>query len=142
MPMAVDDERDRLPARRSEVEQGLGVRRVAPGVDDDQAAPAGEDDAVAVGLARRIEVAAQQVDAVGDALGSGSAGGAAPGGGGGMLRPTKTNMRPVKCSGGQVANAIRPPGLSTRRISAMATSGRGANMWPNWLSTTSNDASG
>ena len=35
-------------------------------------------------------------------------------------------------------NAMRPSGFKTRIISATAISGRGANMWPNWLSTTSN----
>ena len=40
-----------------------------------------------------------------------------------------------------VATPITPPGLSTRNISASATSGRGANMCPNWLRTTSNEAS-
>ncbi len=69
-------------------------------------------------------------------------GGAAPGGGGGEFLPTKANRRPTKCSGGQVANAMRPPGFSTRRICATVTSGRGANMWPNWLTTTSNWPSG
>jgi hypothetical protein len=64
-------------------------------------------------------------------------GGAAPGGSGGPLRPTNANIRPMKCSGGRVANATRPPGLGTRRISATTTSGRGANMCPNWLTTTS-----
>ncbi len=59
-----------------------------------------------------------------------------------MWRATKANMRPVKCSGGQVENAIRPPRLSTRSISLVTTAGRGANMCPNWLSTTSNEASG
>src|SRR5258708_6322752 len=67
---------------------------------------------------------------------------AAPAGGGGELRPTKANSRPTKCSGGHVANAIRPPALSTRRISVTAIPGRGANIWPNWLTTRSNDASG
>lgn len=43
--------------------------------------------------------------------------------------------------GGHVANAIVPPGLSTRSISPVATSARGANMCPNWLSTTSNATS-
>jgi hypothetical protein len=60
-----------------------------------------------------------------------SGGGATPGGGGDELRPIKANIRPTKCSGGQVANATLPVGYSTRRISATATSGRGANMWPN-----------
>ena len=69
-------------------------------------------------------------------------GGMAPGGGAGEWRAMKANNRPTKCSGGQVASTTRPPGLSTRRISAMATSGRGANMWPNSLVTTSNEASG
>src|SRR5882724_2209607 len=45
-------------------------------------------------------------------------------------------------SGGQVENAIVPPDLSTRSISRIATSGRGANMCPNWLRTTSNAPSG
>jgi hypothetical protein len=62
------------------------------------------------------------------------------GGGGGECRLTKPNLRPTKCSGGQVAKAIRPC-FSTRRIAAIAISGRGANICPNWLSTTSNEAS-
>ncbi len=41
-----------------------------------------------------------------------------------------------------MANAIRPFGASTLRISAMTTSGRGAKICPNWLSTTSKDPSG
>jgi hypothetical protein len=57
-----------------------------------------------------------------------SVGEAAPGGGGGELRPIKANIRPTRCSGGQVANATLPLGFSTRRISATVTSGRGANM--------------
>ena len=41
-----------------------------------------------------------------------------------------------------VANAIWPPGLRTRNSSWVATSGRGAKMWPNWLRTTSKLRSG
>ena len=55
-------------------------------------------------------------------------GGAMPGGGGGMYLPTVANTRPTNNSGGQVENAIVPPGFSTRSISRTATSGRGANM--------------
>src|SRR6266571_4299006 len=66
-----------------------------------------------------------------------SGGGATPGGGGGAYRPTRATVRPINNSGGQVANAIVSPAFSTRSISPIATSGRGANMWPNWLTTTS-----
>ena len=55
-------------------------------------------------------------------------GGDTPGGGGGMYLPTSAKVEPIKSSGGHVANAIVPPGFSTRSISARATSGRGANM--------------
>ncbi|MGX1211501.1 hypothetical protein AB7M42_001766 [Bradyrhizobium diazoefficiens] len=61
--------------------------------------------------------------------------------GGGRWRPIIANIRPTYRCGGQVENAMVPPGFSTRSISPMATSGRGANMWPNWLSTTSNSLS-
>src|SRR6266568_1616477 len=40
-----------------------------------------------------------------------------------------------------VRNAIVPPRFSTRSISLIAISGRGANMCANWLSTTSNSPS-
>src|SRR2546422_10373117 len=50
-------------------------------------------------------------------------------------------MRPMNNSGGHVWNAMRPPDFRTRSISWMATSGRGAKMWANWLSTTSNSPS-
>src|SRR5262245_37605743 len=65
-------------------------------------------------------------------------GGETPGGGGGIYLDTNVDKLPMNSSGGQVENAIVPPGFSTRSISPMATSGRGANMWPNWLTTTSN----
>src|SRR5439155_15392022 len=44
-------------------------------------------------------------------------------------------------SGGHVLKAMRPPDFRTRSISSMATSGRGAKMCANWLSTTSNSPS-
>ena len=50
-------------------------------------------------------------------------------------------MRPIINSGGHVLNAIRPPGFKTRSIWPIATSGRGAKMWANWLRTTSNSPS-
>ena len=40
-------------------------------------------------------------------------------------------------SGGHVENASVPPFLRTRSISRATTVGRGANMCPNWLRTTS-----
>src|SRR5438132_10446353 len=47
----------------------------------------------------------------------------------------------MNSSGGHVLKAMRPPDFRTRNISLMATSGRGAKMWANWLSTTSNSPS-
>ena len=41
---------------------------------------------------------------------------------------TKRKLLPINSSGGHVANAIVPPGFSTRSISAIATLGRGANI--------------
>ena len=64
-------------------------------------------------------------------------GGATPGGGEGIYLLTTAKLRPMSNSGGQVANASVPPGFSTRSISPTATSGRGAKMCPNWLTTTS-----
>ena len=54
--------------------------------------------------------------------------GETPGGGGGAYFAASANMRPTIISGGHVENAIVPPGRNTRSISAIATSGRGANM--------------
>jgi hypothetical protein len=54
-----------------------------------------------------------------------------------MYLDTSANVLPMNSSGGQVENAIVPAGFNTRSISPIATSGRGANMWPNWLTTTS-----
>lgn len=51
-------------------------------------------------------------------------GGAAPVGGGKCL-PTSATICPTMGSGGQVENAMVPPRLSTRSISAIARSGRG-----------------
>src|SRR5437867_7785703 len=64
-------------------------------------------------------------------------GGDTKAGGGGKYCPTNVKMRPMHSSGGHVEKAMRPPGLRTRSISRVAISGRGANMWANWLSTTS-----
>src|SRR5689334_4978654 len=66
-----------------------------------------------------------------------SGGGETPSGGGRYLE-TNENISPVKSSGGHVENAIVPPGFNTLSISEIATSGRGANMCPNWLRTKSN----
>src|SRR6266704_4987185 len=62
-------------------------------------------------------------------------------GGGGLYCATRANIRPNISSGGHVWNAIVPPRFSTRSISLIAISGRGANMCANWLSTTSNSPS-
>jgi hypothetical protein len=48
------------------------------------------------------------------------------------------NIFPMKPSGVQLAKATRPPGFVTRTNSAATTSGRGANMTPNMLTTRSN----
>ncbi len=66
-----------------------------------------------------------------------STGGDTPDGGGGTYDATSENIRPMNISAGQVEKAIVPPGASTRSISPIATAGRGANMWPYWLTTTS-----
>ena len=68
-------------------------------------------------------------------------GGAGFGSAGGRYLPPSANNLPTKSSGGHVLNAMRPPGLRTRSISRIATSGRGAKMCANWLSTTSNSLS-
>ena len=47
---------------------------------------------------------------------------------GALYFETMVKRLPANSSRGQVANAIRPPGRSTRSISRVATSGRGANM--------------
>jgi hypothetical protein len=72
-------------------------------------------------------------------------GGAAPGGGGGELRPTNANIRPMKCSGGQsrerdaATRLQHAPHLGHYDIGAWREH---VAQWPNWLTTTSNDASG
>ena|ERR1051326_3511456 len=48
-------------------------------------------------------------------------GGETPGGGGGMYFATRLKLPPMSNSGGQVENAIVPPGFRTRSISAIAT---------------------
>src|SRR5579864_8847506 len=66
-----------------------------------------------------------------------SAGEATPGGAGKYLA-IRAEERPTCPSGGQLENPMVPPGFNTRNISATATSGRGAKIWPNWLTTMSN----
>lgn len=52
-----------------------------------------------------------------------------------------SNILPLASSGGQVANAIRPPGFVTRSISFIATSGLGAKICPKLDITISNELS-
>src|SRR6516225_728438 len=58
-------------------------------------------------------------------------------GGKGKRLPIHVKRRPTHSSGGHVEKAMLPPGLRTLSISRVATSERGANIWPNWLSTVS-----
>jgi hypothetical protein len=62
-----------------------------------------------------------------------------PGGGGACLLVV-LNIWPVKLAGFQFAMASRPPGFSTRANSDATTSGRGANIAPNIVTTASNDS--
>ncbi len=52
-------------------------------------------------------------------------GGETPAGGGGAYLAASANMRPITISGGQVENAMVPPGLNTRSISADRDVGAG-----------------
>src|SRR5262245_60606707 len=63
-------------------------------------------------------------------------------GGGGKCRAKTANIFPTKPWGVQLASAIRPPGLVTRHNSLTTRSGRGVNMTPYMLTTTSKLASG
>ena len=63
-------------------------------------------------------------------------------GGGGTCLPITLNIWPTCPSGVQLPMMIRPPGLHTRIISDATSSGRGANIEPIRLITTSNEASG
>src|ERR1700724_246760 len=59
----------------------------------------------------------------------------------GTILAVTCNDFPTKPSGVQFAMAINPPGLHTLTNSAATRSGRGANMAPNMVSTTSNECS-
>jgi hypothetical protein len=60
--------------------------------------------------------------------------------GGGTCLPMTLNIWPTKPPGVQLPITIRPPGRHTRTSSAATRSGRGANIAPKRLATTSKEA--
>ena len=69
----------------------------------------------------------------------------APGSGGGMWPSSTSSPKPIVAHGlrsgaPQTASARRPPGRSTRRVSASAAAGSAISMYPNRQSTPSTES--